>query len=228
MARERGIAIAVALALHGLALAAAFALAPQRAASAFRPARDFAVRLLHFPQAAARPPPGPSRRGLSLAPAPSAAVTAELIVPEREIIDQGHGVTMTIEGGSAADAGVPEAGDSGRRGPPLPAERWLRLEVRVPSSLTAPRPSAYCLPREPDMPEEAIERGITGRVEVSYEVDADGVAGSIATAPGSPEILSHAVRRWLTGCLFEPARQDGRRTSARVRQAFLFRIQDAR
>ena len=116
----------------------------------------------------------------------------------------------------------PERGDSGRRGPSLGGERWLRLDVWVPSQAAAPRPSDYCVPRVPEMPEEAVERGIAGRVEVAYDVDQDGVVTAV-TVDDAPLLLANAVRRWLQGCLFEPGIQDGRRAPARVRQAFVFK-----
>jgi outer membrane biosynthesis protein TonB len=98
------------------------------------------------------------------------------------------------------------------------------MQVWVGSTLTAPRPSAWCVPRVPQMPEEAIESGITGRVEVTYEVDAQGVVGAIGMEGSPPPLLAGAVRGWLSGCLFEPAIQDGRRAASRVRQAFVFKI----
>ena len=70
------------------------------------------------------------------------------------------------------------------------------------------------------MPEEALE----GRVEVVDEVDREGVVGAIELEGPAPHRLAQAVRVWLRGCLFDPAVQDGRRTAARVRQAFVFRI----
>src|SRR5438270_423864 len=73
-----------------------------------------------------------------------------------------------------------------------------------------------------EMPEQAVDREITGRVEVSYDVDADGVVTSVEA--DGPFLLARSVRRWLEGCLFEPSIQGGRRTAAHVKQAFVFRI----
>jgi hypothetical protein len=222
--------VALAVALHAAAVAlAVFLREPARKISpAPAPPKPFPVRLWRLPSPVATGAPARVPRRASAprawgAPAAQAEPARELRVPEREIIDQGHGVTMTIEGGGAADAGEP--GDSARRGPPLnPDRRWLRMVVWVGSTLTAPRPSQYCVPRIPEMPEEAVELGITGRVEASYEVDARGVVGEIAVEGSPPPLLAEAVRRWLSGCLFEPSVQDGRRTPARVRQTFVFRI----
>ena len=223
MGRDRALAIVVAIALHAGVIALALSLPRQARPAIAAAAPDLPVQFWRIPPAAATPAARPGRhRGQPAAIAPPAA---ELIVPEREIIDQGHGVTMTIQGGSSADAGVEEAGDSARRGPPHAGERWLRFEVWVPSVATAPRPSDYCVPRKPEMPEEAADLGITGRFEVSYDVDAEGVVSGVAVEAGAPSILSRAVRSWLKGCLFEPATQDGRRAPARVKQTFVFRIQ---
>src|SRR5207244_670670 len=89
--------------------------------------------------------------------------------------------------------------------PALGGERWLRLDVWVPSQAAAPRPSDYCVPRVPEMPEEAVERGIAGRVEVAYDVDQDGVVTAV-TVDDAPLLLANAVRRWLQGCRPEPPR----------------------
>lgn len=224
MGRDRVVAVVAAIALHAGVIDLALslrrvALPPIRLSDPGIPR----IQFWRLPQAAAVPSARSERRGRgSAAHAPAPA--AEVLLPEREIIDQGHGVTMTIEGGSSSDAGVSAEGDPAQRGPPLSGEQWLRLEVRVPSITTAPRPSDYCVPREPEMPEQAVERSITGRVEVSYEVDADGVVSSIALERDAPLLLSRSVKSWLQGCLFEPATQDGRRVPARVKQAFVFRI----
>ena len=59
---------------------------------------------------------------------------------------------------------------------------------------------------------------------VSYLVDEGGVASEVAIEPGAPPILARSVRNWLQGCLFVPAQQRGKRTTARVKQSFLFEI----
>ena|SRR5438105_8784601 len=220
MGRERAISILVALGLHAAAIALAMAL--PRPATAIpvdliAPENPVSIRRLQRPPTGNTPAP-PRRGARSHA---RAQPPAEIFLPEREIIDQGHGVIMTIEGGSSADAGVPEAsGDSAPRGPPPAGQQWLRLEVWMPGPASAPRPSIYCAALE--MPEQAVDREITGRVEVSYDVDADGVVTSVEA--DGPFVLARSVRRWLEGCLFEPSIQGGRRTAAHVKQAFVFRI----
>jgi hypothetical protein len=228
-AGDRAASLTLAVALHALVFAVAAILAEPVPHATVRAAPEpkFEVRLWRVPfsAAAAASAPGRRRAGVPKAwgerPPQRAEVPGELRVSEREIIDQGSGVTMTIEGGADPDV----RGDSARRGPPLDNDRrWLRMQVWVGSTLTAPRPSAWCVPRVPQMPEEAIEGGITGRVEVTYEVDAQGVVGAIGMEGSPPPLLAGAVHSWLSGCLFEPAIQDGRRAAARVRQAFVFKI----
>jgi hypothetical protein len=212
MRRERAVAVLVAVALHVGVIAAALSLPRTRPASLPPSPAPPPLRLWVLQRAAAASPPA---RQVGRGPA------SALQVPEREIIDEGHGVTLTIQGGSGADAGVAGPGIA----TPPAAERWLRAEVWVPAGpQTAPRPSDYCLPREPEMPELAVERNITGRVEVSYTVDADGVVGEVALLSDAPLVLSRAVRGWLQGCLFEPATLGSKRMPARVTQTFVFKI----
>ena len=196
----------LALALHAAVLAIALQIA--------RPAPPLVIADPQYPPLHFYP--------IALAPkvvrhGPRHGPPAAVQIAEREIIDQGHGVTMTIQGGSSVDAGVPEA--------PHASERWLSAEVWVPMGPTrAPEPSPYCAPKEPEMPEIAVERSITGRVEVTYVVDSDGVVSGVTQEGDAPLVLSRAVRGWLQGCLFEPALEAGRRVPARVRQTFVFKI----
>ncbi|HUJ29580.1 MAG TPA: energy transducer TonB [Myxococcales bacterium] len=208
MSRERGWAFLIALALHAAVVALAMQVGP-RPSPPVRPLEPQAP--LHRWKAAPGKSPATGRHGVPHPVAPS-------LVAEREIIDQGNGVTLSIEGGPwlqpAADE--PEAS-------PHAAERWLRAEIFVPTAPdTAPRPSDYCRPLE--MPEFAADREITGRVEVEYTVDSWGIASDVVQARDAPLVLSNAVRAWLAGCAFEPATDQGRPVPARVRQAFVFKI----
>ena len=212
MARDRALAVLFALALHAALLSFALRSAPRPPA----PPPPAVLPPLHlWPLALASTKTPPSRH------APPHAVVAQLVA-EREIIDQGHGVTMTIEGGGGPwfdpEVIAPQ--------PALhPSERWLSVQVVVPAGPSrAPRPSEFCAPKEPEMPEIAVERSITGRVDVTYIVDADGVVSGVAQEGDAPLVLSRAVRGWLSGCLFDPAIESGRRVPARVRQTFVFKI----
>lgn len=218
MGRDRALGILFALALHAAVVALALRMTPHSPAPP-PPKPSEPPFLIHAWRAASVPKDAPARH----APHPPPAAVQ---IAEREIIDRGNGVTMTIEGGPAGpvDAGVtpPEVPIV----PPHAAERWLRAEVWVPAGPdVAPHPGDYCTPRKPEMPEFAVERSITGRVEVSYIVDSQGVVSSVTQENAAPVVLSRAVRGWLTGCLFEPARESGRRVPARVKQTFVFKIQ---
>jgi hypothetical protein len=210
---ERLAATAAAIALHGFALASLPWWAPARDArpQASAPA-VIPIRVLRLPNFAVVPPPMlPGRRALGVRRSFHGALPAEVRVAEREIIDQGHGVTMTIEGEPPPPS-------------PDPAPRWLQMDVWVAQPVVAPHPSDYCLPRKPRMPDRAIDHEVAGRVTASYLVDEDGVAVEVSVEPGAPPILARAVRDWVKGCLFVPAQQGGKRTSARVKQSFLFEI----
>jgi Gram-negative bacterial TonB protein C-terminal len=169
-------------------------------------------RTLRGPRVA--PPSAQSGRQGSLRGASqTVAPRGEVRLPEREIIDQGHGITMTIDAAEPSpDAGTPE-----------PA-RWLSMDVLVEPPLVPPRPSPFCVPEQPRMPALAVEHDITGRVDAEFVVDDQGVVVQMTFEPGAPSILQRSVREWLRGCLFTPAQQGGRRAAAHVRQAFLFEV----
>ena len=215
--RERLIATATALLLH----LAVLCLWPWPRPSP-RPARPvpppIPVEIFRLAGVAAARPPSPAltRRSLGIRPARHGTLPTEVRVAEREIIDQGHGVTMTIEGAGASPppAKVPEK--------PAP---WLPMDVWVPEPLVPPRPSEYCVPRLPRMPDRAIDGGVTGKVDASWVVDEIGQPSDVHIEPGAHPVLAWAVRNWIRGCLFLPAQQGGRRTTARVKQTFLFEIQ---
>jgi hypothetical protein len=218
-APDRAAGIAVAVALHAAALLVAVAWHAEPGRGVAPPSRPpwIPVRVFGVVHASAGHAPAPEPRG----PAPRAAPlpAAPVRVAEREVIHHGSGLTMTIEGG--VDAGVPALEEpSPPRSRPA-GERWLRMDVWVGVPPSAPHPSRWCAPARPSMPEEARE----GRVEVVYEVDREGVVGAIEFEGAGPPLLLRSVRAWLRGCLFDPAVQDGHRVPARVRQAFVFRIQ---
>lgn len=222
---DRAAGIAVALALHAAALFLAsmsIAYPGRRVGYAHRPAW-IPVRIVRLAHAFAGHAPSPVPRGGPPRGVPVPVVPVR--VAEREIIQHGHGRTMTIEGG--ADAGVPavlsarDTAEGEELSPPRPRpadERWLRMDVWVGAPPSAPHPSKWCEPARPDMPEQ----GPGGRVEVVYEVDREGVVRAIDVEGHAPFLLARSVRTWLRGCLFDPAVQDGRRVAARVRQTFLF------
>jgi hypothetical protein len=217
-AADRAAGIAVAVALHAAVLLVA-AVSAAQAGRRLRPAprpSTIPVRIVRLARALAGHAPSPAPRGG--APRGAPVPLTPVRVAEREIIHHGNGTTMTIEGG--ADAGVPALEEPSPPRPRLADERWLRMDVWVGAPPSAPHPSRYCAPARPLMPEEPLE----GRVEVVYEVDRDGVVGAIDFEGPAPHLLARSVRAWLRGCLFDPAVQDGRRTAARVRQAFVFRI----
>ncbi|MGE5047384.1 MAG: hypothetical protein ACM3PC_02365 [Deltaproteobacteria bacterium] len=226
-APDRAAGIAVAVAVHAAVLLLAgisTAHAGRGVGPAPRPAW-IPVRIVRLAHAVAGHAPSPAPRGG--APRAVPVPVTPVRVAERELIQHRNGLAMTIEGG--ADAGVPATGGSAgspaieQPSPPRtrPAdERWLRMDVWVGAPPSAPHPSRYCAPARPVMPEDALE----GRVEVVYEVDRDGVVRDIEFEGPAPHLLARSVRAWLRGCLFDPAVQDGRRTAARVRQAFVFRI----
>ncbi|HEY6908418.1 MAG TPA: hypothetical protein VI356_03545 [Myxococcales bacterium] len=221
--RAAGIAVAVALHLAALLLAGnSTAHAGSPAGAAPRPAW-IPVRIVRLAQAAAGHAPSAVPRGAAprAVPVPPTPVR----VAEREFIQHRNGLAMTIEGGADAPAtsGSPGSPAIEQPSPPPPRpadERWLRMDVWVGAPPSAPHPSRYCAPARPVMPDDALE----GRVEVVYEVDRNGVVGDIEFEGPAPHLLARSVRAWLRGCLFDPAVQGGRRTAARVRQAFVFRI----
>jgi hypothetical protein len=136
-------------------------------------------------------------------------MAASVGLAEREIIDEGNGVTMTIEGNPSEQ----------------PEQQWLEMDVWVSSEpVVPPHPSDFCVPGQPRMPDRAIEHELTGKVTATYLVDTAGVAVAIQLQPGAPPILARAVSDWLHGCLFVPAHQGGKRTTALVKQSFLFEI----
>jgi hypothetical protein len=215
-APDRAAGIAVALALHAAVLALAGLCVPVGVPALAPPRRPswIPVRIVRLAHAFARHGPSPQARGV-----PGPVAVAPVRVGEREIILQPSGVTMTIEGG--ADAGVPALEEPSPPRPRPADERWLRMDVWVGAPPSAPHPSRWCAPARPSMPDEPLE----GRVEVVYEVDRDGVVGAIDFEGPAPHLLARSVRAWLRGCLFDPAQQDGHRVAARVRQAFVFKIQ---
>ena len=220
MGRERGWAFLIALVLHAAVVALALQIRPP--APPPRPIEELPLPLRLWKSAAAAPAQVTRH-------APPHPIDAALI-PEREVIAQGHGVTMTIQGGGRSYDSYKsydsyESYDSagGVSIAAHPAEPWLWAEVFVPTAPdTAPRPSDYCRPLE--MPEFAADREITGRVEMEFTVDSDGVASGIVQQRDAPLALSKAVRAWLAGCAFEPATERGRPVPARIRQTFVFKI----
>ena len=211
---ERSAAIAVALLLH-LALVVFW---PWQAPAIQRPpppqAPIIPIAILRISHAAVATPPQllGRRASLPVRASPHGSIPTELRVAERESIDQGNGVTMTIEGNPPREQ-------------PPPPPQWLEMDVWVSSEpVVPPHPSGFCVPGQPLMPDRAIDRELTGRVTATYLVDTAGVAAEIAIEPGAEPILARAVSDWLHGCLFVAAHQGGKRTAARVKQSFLFEI----
>jgi hypothetical protein len=212
---ERLTAIAVALGLH-LALLTFW---PWRAPGVFRPpppaSASISVGFYRMPRVAIATAPQlvSGRAPATVHVSRHGSIPVELHVAEREIIDEGNGVTMTIEG--MPPPGAPP--------PPPKVEQWLEMDVWV-DPITPPRPGDFCVPGQPRMPDFAVDHDLTGKVTATYLVDSDGAVADVMLVPGAPSILAHAVTDWLHGCLFVPARQGGKRTAARVKQSFLFEI----
>jgi len=211
---ERAAATAAAILLHILP----FALWPSPAVklAALPPAPPpIPIAIIRIPRAAvASAPILLGRRAPAVRAAPRTAARTEVSVAEREIIDQGNGVTMTIDGVPPPPAPAPEP----------PPQQWLQMDVWVAAPVTPPHPSEYCVPGHPQMPWRAYDLDLKGRVTATWQVDADGVAADVEIAPGAPPLLARAVRDWLHGCLFVPAQQGGKRTTAALKQSFLFEI----
>jgi hypothetical protein len=212
---ERSAAIAVALLLH-LALIEFWPW--QAPGTPSRPAAPpvIPVGFYRIPRAAvvAAPPQLLGRRASAgVRASPHGTIPTEVRVAEREVIDQGNGVTMTIEGNPPPPLAEP------------PKPEWLEMDVWVAAQpISPPRPSGFCVPGQPPMPDLAIDHEMTGKVTASYLVDLAGVATQIEIEGGAPPVLARAVSDWLHGCLFLPAHQGGKRTIARVKQSFLFEI----
>ena len=209
---ERSAAIAVALALHLLLIEFWPWQAP--GISSPPPAPPvIPVGFYRIPRAAvaAAPPQLLGRRASAgVRVSPHGAIPTEVRVAEREVIDEGNGVTMTIEGNPPSPTAEPH---------------WLEMDVWVSAQpISPPHPSDFCVPGQPLMPELAIDHELTGKVTATYLVDPAGVATRIEIESGAPPILARAVSDWLHGCLFVPAHQGGKRTTARVKQSFLFEI----
>jgi hypothetical protein len=219
---ERTVAIAAALALHILP----FALWPSPGVKLAPPpplaAPSIPVAIIRIPHTAIATAPLSLGRRVATAvhPVQRRRTPAAVSVAEREIIDQGNGVTMTIDGIFPPPPAPPPD-------PPPEAEKpqeWLQMDVWVAPPVTPPYPSEYCVPSHPQMPARAFDLDMTGRVSATWTVDTDGVANDVDIVRGAPPLLTRAVRDWLHGCLFVPAQQGGKRTTAVLKQSFLFEI----
>jgi hypothetical protein len=216
---ERAAATAAALLLHVLPCALWPSPGVKLAALPPAPPPSIPVAIIRIPRAAVATAPillgrrAPAVRVASRLPSPT-----QVSVAEREIIDQGHGVTMTIDGELPPPAPPPPV-------PPVEKpQEWLQMDVWVPPPVTPPHPSEYCVPGHPQMPQRAYDLDLTGRVSATWLVDTDGVATNVDIARGATPLLARAVRDWLQGCLFVPAQQGGKRTTAVLKQSFLFEI----
>jgi hypothetical protein len=88
---------------------------------------------------------------------------------------------------------------------------------------TKPEP-VHCETLRPVLPEAAKREGIAGMVLVGFIVDAAGHSSIPELLnPKAPHILYRAVRKWLTSCTYEPARdKNGTAVPVRMAQPFNF------
>ena len=85
-------------------------------------------------------------------------------------------------------------------------------------------PQADCQPAKPLAPEQAIQLGITGTVEVEYVVYADGHVGGVNLKSAAHPALGEAVKSWLEGCSHLAGAADGRPVALRVKQLYIFKM----
>ncbi|MFK7888765.1 MAG: TonB family protein [Gammaproteobacteria bacterium] len=81
-------------------------------------------------------------------------------------------------------------------------------------------------PLRPPFPPEAIRRSRSGQVTAAFTVGIDGRVTDIEIEQVEPRGLGfeRSVRRVLRGAVFVPANVEGRATSSRLRQNFVFEL----
>ena len=81
-----------------------------------------------------------------------------------------------------------------------------------------------CVPPAPLPPSAASQFGLEGTVLAFYVVHADGRVGSVRVLNAeAPPVFAQAVREWLEGCVFVPARFEGGPVAVRMTQTFRFK-----
>jgi protein TonB len=78
----------------------------------------------------------------------------------------------------------------------------------------------------PNIPQEAIENGIGGRIEVKFVVDTLGNVSDVEVVSGPKELWEMAVKVIRKSGRWEPAIQNGRKVKSYKRQPILVDIQD--
>ena len=85
-------------------------------------------------------------------------------------------------------------------------------------------PQADCRPGKPLAPDQAIQLGITGTVEVEYIVYADGRVGGVTLKSQAHPALGEAVKSWLEGCSHVAGAVEGKPIALRVKQLYIFKM----
>jgi TonB family protein len=98
----------------------------------------------------------------------------------------------------------------------------MQAPAMVITSFKTPQPD--CRPGKPLAPEQAVQLGITGTVQVEYTVYADGHVGRVNVKSEAHPALGEAVKTWLEGCSHIAGANEGRPLALRVKQLYIFRM----
>lgn len=79
---------------------------------------------------------------------------------------------------------------------------------------------------QPNIPQEAIDNGIGGRIEVKFVVDTLGVVSDVEVTSGPKELWEMAVRVIKKSGRWEPAIQNGRKVKSYKRQPIIVQIEN--